>query len=80
MERRDPAAGPGPSPSIYPACLAPYILVTACSDNTVRFWCNTGSPDYSWEEWTMEAGSRDPSISVPGTPVSVTCDARRGTV
>ena len=66
-----PAAGHLSSSSIYPACLAPYILVTACSDNTVRFWCNTGSPDYSWEEWTMEAGSRDSSIAVPGTPVSV---------
>ena len=67
-----PAAGHLSSSSIYPACLAPYILVTACSDNKVRFWCNSGSPgNFAWAEWQMEAGSRDSSITVPGTPVSV---------
>ena len=72
-----PAAGHLSSSSIYPACLAPYILVTACSDNKVRFWCNLGPAPgpgqaaYSWQEWEMEAGSRDSSITVPGTPVSV---------
>ncbi|XP_052281684.1 dmX-like protein 2 isoform X4 [Dreissena polymorpha] len=35
------AAGHLSSASIYPACLAPYLLVTACSDGTIRFWkCN----------------------------------------
>jgi hypothetical protein len=34
-----PAAGHLSSSSIYPACLAPYLLATACSDQTVRFWC-----------------------------------------
>ena len=33
-----PAAGHLSSSSIYPACLAPYIMVTACSDNVIRFW------------------------------------------
>lgn len=33
-----PAAGHLSSSSIYPACFAPYIVVTACSDSTVRFW------------------------------------------
>jgi DmX-like protein len=33
-----PAAGHLSSASIYPACFAPYIIVTACSDSTVRFW------------------------------------------
>ncbi|XP_040162057.1 dmX-like protein 2 isoform X4 [Anopheles arabiensis] len=33
-----PAAGHLSSSSIYPACFAPYIIVTACSDSTVRFW------------------------------------------
>ena len=33
-----PAAGHLSSSSIYPACLAPYIMVTACSDNFIRFW------------------------------------------
>ena len=32
-----PAAGHLSSASIYPACFAPYIIVTACSDSTVRF-------------------------------------------
>lgn len=31
-----PAAGHLSSASIYPACFAPYIIVTACSDSTVR--------------------------------------------
>merc|ERR1719318_663558 len=64
-----PAAGHLSSSSIYPACLAPYLLVTACSDNKVRFW-RTGQ-DYQWEEWEMESGNKDSSINVPGTPVSV---------
>lgn len=33
-----PAAGHLSSSSIYPACFAPYIIVTACSDSTSRFW------------------------------------------
>ena len=33
-----PAAGHLSSASIYPACLAPYLIVTACSDGAVRFW------------------------------------------
>ena len=33
-----PAVGHLSSSSIYPACLAPYVIVTACSDYTVRFW------------------------------------------
>lgn len=31
-----PAAGHLSSASIYPACFAPYIVVTACSDSTIR--------------------------------------------
>lgn len=31
-----PAVGHLSSASIYPACLAPYVIATACSDNTVR--------------------------------------------
>ena len=33
-----PSAGHLSSASIYPACLAPYCFVTACSDNSIRFW------------------------------------------
>ena len=32
------AAGHLSSASIYPACFAPYLLATACSDGRVRFW------------------------------------------
>lgn len=31
-----PAAGHLSSASIYPACFAPYIITTACSDSTIR--------------------------------------------
>ncbi|XP_052793147.1 dmX-like protein 2 isoform X3 [Mya arenaria] len=38
------AAGHLSSASVYPACLAPYLLVTACTDGYVRFWrCETQS-------------------------------------
>lgn len=33
-----PAAGHLSSSNIYPACFAPYIICTACSDGSVRFW------------------------------------------
>ena len=33
-----PAAGHLSSSNIYPACFAPYLLCTACSDGSVRFW------------------------------------------
>jgi hypothetical protein len=58
-----PAAGHLSSSSIYPACFAPYIIVTACSDSNVRFWkCNVSKkkPEgnghkfkYEWCEWEM---------------------------
>merc|ERR1719209_572245 len=70
-----PAAGHLSSSSIYPACLAPYLLTTACSDNTVRFWCATQpsrGADFEWFEWKMEGSDDGESrIQVPGTPVSV---------
>ena len=58
-----PAAGHLSSSSIFPACLAPYLLVTACSDDTVRFWrtklVTTGidhnEATFEWEEWQMES-------------------------
>ena len=71
-----PAAGHLSSSSIYPACLAPYLLVTACSDNTVRFWCasptsSSPTPDFLWQEWKMEGGEGSSTIQLPGPPVSV---------
>ncbi|XP_077989498.1 dmX-like protein 2 isoform X2 [Glandiceps talaboti] len=52
-----PAAGHLSSSSIYPACMAPYLISTACSDGQVRFWhckvsdfgikSDTGKPNVS---------------------------------
>ncbi|KAL3222201.1 hypothetical protein MRX96_050062, partial [Rhipicephalus microplus] len=33
-----PAAGHVSSSNIYPACFAPYVLSTACTDGLTRFW------------------------------------------
>ena len=71
------AAGHLSSASIYPACFAPYLLTTACSNGYVLFWrCELTSPaddaplqslTYVWKEWEMmipkEANS---SIHVQG--------------
>uniref|UniRef100_A0A182RIV1 RAVE complex protein Rav1 C-terminal domain-containing protein n=1 Tax=Anopheles funestus TaxID=62324 RepID=A0A182RIV1_ANOFN len=77
-----PAAGHLSSSSIYPACFAPYIIVTACSDSTVRFWkCKSiqrkdskgGSDDgsnqvprYEWCEWEMIRKDQESTIDVNG--------------
>ena len=72
-----PAVGHLSSSSIYPACLAPYIMVTACSDHTVRFWrtrmveTEDRSNQFEWEEWQMESADGKSAIEVPGRPVSV---------
>ena len=71
------SAGHPSSSSIYPACFAPYVITTACSDGTVRFWkCQSvGSSDasdnqavkYDWHEWEMMIRTEDTSsIKVPG--------------
>ncbi|XP_058830025.1 dmX-like protein 2 isoform X3 [Topomyia yanbarensis] len=71
-----PAAGHLSSSSIYPACFAPYILVTACSDSTVRFWkCKVTksanekeqiSLNYDWCEWEMIRKDQESTIDVNG--------------
>ena len=79
-----PAAGHLSSSSIYPACLAPYIMVTACSDNVVRFWRiiivppegesvdeDSSTDNYEWQEWRMESEDGGSQIELPGVPVSV---------
>ncbi|KAM4602401.1 dmX-like protein 2 [Polymixia lowei] len=38
VTRATPSAGHLSSSSIYPVCLAPYLIVTTCSDSRVRFW------------------------------------------
>ncbi|KXJ76162.1 hypothetical protein RP20_CCG010172, partial [Aedes albopictus] len=72
-----PAAGHLSSSSIYPACFAPYIIVTACSDSTVRFWkCKAPKSDasaesklnfkYEWFEWEMIRKDQESTIDVNG--------------
>ncbi|XP_078221142.1 dmX-like protein 1 isoform X6 [Callithrix jacchus] len=84
-----PSAGHLSSSSIYPACSAPYLLATSCSDEKVRFWrcrvtdgesatSKNGKMDlaYIWEEWPLliEDGlQNNSSITVPGRPVEVSC-------
>ncbi|GCB69975.1 hypothetical protein scyTo_0012523, partial [Scyliorhinus torazame] len=56
------------SSSVHPACLAPYLLATSCTDGKVRFWrCKVSAHlessaagdgvesnlAYSWEEWPL---------------------------
>ncbi|XP_055535273.1 dmX-like protein 2 isoform X2 [Wyeomyia smithii] len=69
-----PAAGHLSSSSIYPACFAPYIIVTACSDSTVRFWkCKVFKNEnekvrftYEWCEWEMIRKDQESTIDVNG--------------
>ncbi|KAK0178125.1 hypothetical protein PV328_002103 [Microctonus aethiopoides] len=73
-----PAAGHLSSSSIYPACFAPYIIVTACSDSTIRFWkckvTKTGEDDqlqYEWREWEMIRKDQESVIDISGQPLNI---------
>nr|XP_018898945.1 PREDICTED: dmX-like protein 2 isoform X2 [Bemisia tabaci] len=76
-----PAGGHLSSASIYPACFAPYIIVTACSDSTIRFWkCNVTKEDddknsksykYEWAEWEMLSKDRQSTIEISGQPLNI---------
>ncbi|KAL6428111.1 hypothetical protein ACFW04_008468 [Cataglyphis niger] len=72
-----PAAGHLSSSSIYPACFAPYIIVTACSDSTVRFWkCKVTKKsddklDYEWCEWEMIRKDQESTIDITGQPLNI---------
>ncbi|XP_053214869.1 dmX-like protein 2 isoform X2 [Panonychus citri] len=75
-----PAAGHLSSSNIYPACFAPYLICTACSDGTLRFWrCsvddkNEDNIKYEWKEWEMLINlERSSAIEVPGLPLYVSC-------
>ncbi|XP_048375702.1 dmX-like protein 2 [Sphaerodactylus townsendi] len=84
--RATPSAGHLSSSSIYPVCLAPYLLVTSCSDNKVRFWrCsvetgekskNGTTETYRWKKWPLMNDERDEdssTVSIVGRPVAVSC-------
>lgn len=74
-----PAAGHLSSSSIYPACFAPYIIVTACSDSHVRFWkCkvtkkpgNASKFKYEWREWDMIRKNQESSIDINGQLLNI---------
>uniref|UniRef100_A0ABM5EYN0 DmX-like protein 2 isoform X1 n=1 Tax=Pogona vitticeps TaxID=103695 RepID=A0ABM5EYN0_9SAUR len=84
--RATPSAGHLSSSSIYPVCLAPYLLVTSCSDNTVRFWrCSVetvvssrgeAKETYHWKKWPLMNDEREDdssTVSIVGRPVAVSC-------
>uniref|UniRef100_A0AAV2LT10 RAVE complex protein Rav1 C-terminal domain-containing protein n=1 Tax=Knipowitschia caucasica TaxID=637954 RepID=A0AAV2LT10_KNICA len=88
VTRATPSAGHLSSSSIYPVCLAPYLIVTTCSDSHVRFWhCAVESADegygddqqdsrvYRWEPWALMNEEEDNNSAVPvsGRPVAVSC-------
>lgn len=82
-----PAAGHLSSSNIYPACFAPYLLCTACSDGTVRFWkCDINNKEnmkseckkdhyankeYTWVEWEMMLNKKSSAVQVSGQPLFV---------
>lgn len=74
-----PAAGHLSSSSIYPACFAPYIIVTACSDSTVRFWkCKVTKKSgaaskfkYEWREWDMIRKDQESTIELNGQLLNI---------
>ncbi|XP_034639200.1 dmX-like protein 2 isoform X1 [Trachemys scripta elegans] len=84
--RATPSAGHLSSSSIYPVCLAPYLIVTSCSDNKVRFWRCTVEMDlnsgnqvretYHWRKWPLmndEGEDNSSTVRVIGRPVAVSC-------
>ncbi|XP_028257119.1 dmX-like protein 2 isoform X8 [Parambassis ranga] len=85
VTRATPSAGHLSSSSIYPVCLAPYLIVTTCSDSRVRFWrCDVDGDDgdddhnnrvYHWEPWTLmnEEKDNNSAVCVSGRPVAVSC-------
>lgn len=61
------SAGHLSSSTIYPACLAPYLFATACTDGLTRFWtCRQQGQSFTWSEWKMP-GPNGSSLMVPGT-------------
>ncbi|XP_037309994.2 dmX-like protein 2 isoform X1 [Pungitius pungitius] len=87
VTRATPSAGHLSSSSIYPVCLAPYLIVTTCSDSRVRFWrcavegddgCSEDDRDnrcYRWEPWALmnEEEDNNSAVCVSGRPVAVSC-------
>ncbi|GMR60970.1 hypothetical protein PMAYCL1PPCAC_31165, partial [Pristionchus mayeri] len=67
----EPAAGHLSSSSLYPACKAPFVILTSCSDDVIRFWkCvkneKEGSASFEWKEWRMVSDSLASELEVDG--------------
>ncbi|GMT36366.1 hypothetical protein PFISCL1PPCAC_27663 [Pristionchus fissidentatus] len=67
----EPAAGHLSSSSLYPACKAPFVILTSCSDDVIRFWKCTknekeGTPSFEWKEWRMVSDSLSSELEVDG--------------
>uniref|UniRef100_A0A8K9Y419 Dmx-like 2 n=1 Tax=Oncorhynchus mykiss TaxID=8022 RepID=A0A8K9Y419_ONCMY len=76
VTRATPSAGHLSSSSIYPVCLAPYLIVTTCSDSRVPLGCEEGENRiYHWEPWALlnEEEDNNSAVCVPGRPVAVSC-------
>lgn len=69
------AAGHLPSSSVYPACLAPYLFSSSCSDDRIRFWAcqieqSESKVTYSWCQWHM-GEEINSSLEVDGVPLCI---------
>ncbi|XP_076027939.1 dmX-like protein 2 isoform X1 [Genypterus blacodes] len=87
VTRATPSAGHLSSSSIYPVCLAPYLIVTTCSDTHVRFWhCAVEGTEgnqeeeqdsrvYRWQPWALlnEEDDNNSAVCMSGRPVAVSC-------
>ncbi|CAN0074622.1 unnamed protein product [Lampetra planeri] len=68
-----PAAGHLSSSSIYPVCLAPYLIATSCSDGTVRFWrCSVADAKASQQQ--QQPGSNGPQVRYSWEEWPLQCD------
>ncbi|VDM49328.1 unnamed protein product [Toxocara canis] len=72
-----PAAGHLPSSNLYPACRAPYVLLSSCSDEHIRFWkcvrreTPHGTVCYLWQKWGMISDIVDSDLEMDGQIFSV---------
>lgn len=72
------AAGHLSSSFVYPFCTAPYLIITTCSDCTIRFWkCDAIYNDsvnewyFNWSVWKMMGQDESSFIDIPGKPIHI---------
>lgn len=65
------------SSCMYPICNSPYLIVTTCSDATIRFWkcyfeeMNSVSNEYRWVQWNSVENPEAFSIPIIGEPLCI---------